>query len=194
MVEDLGAHAQRVGEGLGADRLDHEFLDVDIIVGVLAAIDDVHHRHRHRILAGGAIQVGDVRIQRYALGLCSCLGGCQGHGEDGIGAQLGLVLGTVQLDHRLVQRLLVDRVLAQQQVTDRTVDVGYGVQHALAQVTTLVAVAQLERLARTRGGAGRCTSTANNAVVQDHVGFHCRVAAGIEHLTSLDIDDLCHCY
>ena len=31
-----------------ADRQDHEFLDVDRIVGMDAAIDDVHHRHRQR--------------------------------------------------------------------------------------------------------------------------------------------------
>jgi hypothetical protein len=31
-----------------ADRHDHEFLDVDRIVGMGAAVDDVHHRHRQR--------------------------------------------------------------------------------------------------------------------------------------------------
>src|SRR5690606_5583512 len=99
VVEDLGAHAQGIGEGLGAHRLDHEFLDVDVVVGMLAAVDDVHHRHRHGVDAGGAVQVGDVGIQGHALGLGGGLGGGQGHGQDGVGAQLGLVLGTVQLDH-----------------------------------------------------------------------------------------------
>ena len=27
-------------------RHDHEFLEIDVVVGVLAAVEDVHHRHR----------------------------------------------------------------------------------------------------------------------------------------------------
>ena len=47
-VEDLGAHAQGFGEVRRADRRDHELLDVDRIVGMRAAIEDVHHRHRQQ--------------------------------------------------------------------------------------------------------------------------------------------------
>ena len=46
-VEDFGATAQRFAEGRQTDRHDHEFLDVQAVVGVLATVDDVHHRHRH---------------------------------------------------------------------------------------------------------------------------------------------------
>ena len=45
-VEDLGAGAQRFGERIEADRQHHEFLQVDVVVGMRAAVDDVHHRHR----------------------------------------------------------------------------------------------------------------------------------------------------
>ncbi len=193
VMEDLGAHAQGVGEVLGADRLDHELLDVDVVVGVLAAVDDVHHRHRHGVDARGAIQIGDVRVQRHALGLGGSLGRGQGHGEDGVGAQLGLVLGTVQLDHRAVQGLLISRVLAQQQVTDRAIDVGYGLQHALAQVTALVAITQFQRFAGTGGSTGRRTGAADDAVFEDYIGFYSGVATGVENLTTLDVDDFCHC-
>src|SRR5690606_34933216 len=135
VMEDLGAHAQCVGKGLGAYRLNHEFLDVDVVVGVFAAVDDVHHRHRHGVDARGAVQIGDVHIQRHALGLGGSLGGSQGDGQDGVGAELGFVLGTVEVDHRAVEGLLVQRAFAQQQVTDRAVDVGHGLQNAFAQVT-----------------------------------------------------------
>ncbi len=192
-MEDLGTHAQRVGEGLGSDRLDHELLDVDVVVCVFAAVDDVHHRHRHRILARGAIEVGDVRIQRHALGLGSGLGSRQGHGEDRVGAELGLVLSTVELDHRVVQGLLIGRILAQQQIANRPVDVAHGLQHALAQVAALVAIAQFQSLARTGGCTGRRAGAADDAVIEDHIGFHGGVATGVENFTPLDVDDLCHC-
>ena len=47
-MEDFGAHAQGFGEVRRADRRDHEFLEVDRIVGMRAAIEDVHHRHRQQ--------------------------------------------------------------------------------------------------------------------------------------------------
>ena len=47
-VEDLGAHAQALGEGARARRDDHELLEVDRVVGVGAAVDDVQHRHGQR--------------------------------------------------------------------------------------------------------------------------------------------------
>ena len=133
-----------------------------------------------------------MRVQRHALGLGGSLGGGQGHGEDGVGAQLGLVLGTVQLNHGTVQGLLVGRVLAQQQVADRAVDVGHGLQYALAQVTALVAITQFQRFARTGGSTGRRAGAADDAVFEDYIGFYGGVATGVENLTALDVDDLCH--
>ena len=59
-MEDLGAAAQRFGEGLRPDRHHHELLEVDRIVGVGAAVEDVHHRHRQQGRAGAA----DVAVER----------------------------------------------------------------------------------------------------------------------------------
>ena len=45
-VVDLGAPAQPLGEGRRADRHDHELLEVGRVLGVLAAVQDVHHAAR----------------------------------------------------------------------------------------------------------------------------------------------------
>ncbi|MNR01396.1 hypothetical protein D3C85_1172000 [compost metagenome] len=134
-----------------------------------------------------------MRVQRQVVVLGGGFGGGQGHREDGVGAQRGLVLGTVEGDHRAVQGLLVERILAQQQLANRAVDVGHGLEHALAQITALVAITQFQRFTRTGGSTGRCAGAADDAVVENHVGFHSRVATGIENLTAFDVDDLCHC-
>ena len=47
-VVDLGADPQRLRERLGAGGHDHELLQVDRVVRVRAAVDDVQHRHRQR--------------------------------------------------------------------------------------------------------------------------------------------------
>jgi hypothetical protein len=46
-VEDLDACAQGLAEGAHARRHDHEFLDVETVVGVGAAVEHVHHGHGH---------------------------------------------------------------------------------------------------------------------------------------------------
>jgi hypothetical protein len=53
-MKHLGAAAQRVAKVLRADRDDHELLQIQAVVGVRAAVDDVHHRHRHLHRSGAA--------------------------------------------------------------------------------------------------------------------------------------------
>ena len=50
---------QRLGERRRAVRHDHELLQVERVVGVRAAVDDVHHRHRQRARAAAA----DVAVE-----------------------------------------------------------------------------------------------------------------------------------
>ena len=46
-VEDLGAPAQPLAEARCPGWNHHEFLEVNLCLGMLAAVEDVHHRHRH---------------------------------------------------------------------------------------------------------------------------------------------------
>ena len=92
-----------------ADRHDHELLEVDRVVGVRAAVEHVHHRHRQ-----------DVRRRRRrgsatAAGRCSAAAALrrgQRHAEDRVGAEARLVRRAVELDQRAVEARLVGRVAA----------------------------------------------------------------------------------
>ena len=101
-MEDLGAVAHRLAQAGGAHRQDHEFLEVDAVVRVLAAIDDVHHRDGQPVMA-----LAEIAVQ----GQGPLLGGGVGHGhgdaEEGVGAEAALVVGAVQLDHAPVDAALV---------------------------------------------------------------------------------------
>jgi hypothetical protein len=62
-VEHLCPVAQRLAEARRADRQDHELLHVEAVVGVRAAVDDVHLRHRHdRLVASGA-ELRQIAVQ-----------------------------------------------------------------------------------------------------------------------------------
>ena len=105
-------------EARRADRHQHELLQVDVVVGVGAAVEDVHHRHRQHVGVGAA----DVPVQRQ-LGLA---GRCLGHGEAGtedrVGTEPGLVVGAVELDQLLIDEPLIERVDAVQRLGDLVVD------------------------------------------------------------------------
>ena len=183
--EHLGPDAHGVGDRTGADRHDHEFLDVDRVVGVLAAIDDVHHRHRQ----GAGKHTADMAVERDAEVGRRRLGDRERDRQHRIGAEARLVGRAVQLDHRLVDLDLVEDVHAGDGVEDLALDIADGLEHALAAVAGLVAVAQFHRLMRAGRGAGGDDGVAARAAVEHHLGLDGRVAAGVEDFTGDDVGD-----
>ena len=117
-MEHLRSGAQSLAEALGPDRQDHELLDVQRVVGVGAAIDDVHQRRRQ----DARVDPAEVAVERQAGADGGRLGGGEADGQDGVGAEPLLVLGAVELDHRRVERGLVERVEAGDRVGDLAVD------------------------------------------------------------------------
>src|SRR5690606_11977785 len=45
-VEYLRAHLQGLSKAAGSHRHDHELLDVNVVISMLAAVQNVHHGHR----------------------------------------------------------------------------------------------------------------------------------------------------
>ena len=107
-VVGLGAPAQRLAEAGRADRHDHELLEVHAVVGVDPAVQHVHHRHGQHVGVGAA----DGAVQRDLQLGGRRLGRRQRHAEDGVGPEAGLVVGAVEVDHRLVDGPLVEGVEA----------------------------------------------------------------------------------
>src|SRR3546814_3201709 len=93
--------------------------------------------------------------------------------EDRIGANLGLVGGTVGIDHRLSDHSLLLRVESGHDPGERTFDIGNGFLHALAEIASLAflrrAIAQLDRPTRTRRRtARRCCAAYDTGRSEEH--------------------------
>ncbi len=187
-MEHFGAHANGVGDRRRRHRHDHEFLDVDRIVGMRAAIDDVHHRHRQNMRIG----VADIAPQRHAGLFGGGLGDGERHAEDGVGAQAAFVLGAVQFDHGTVEDQLFLGIHARQRVIDLAIDGLDGLQHALAAVTALVAVAQFDSLMRAGRGARGDGGAAETARLQDDIHLDGGIAARIENFAGVDVGNRGH--
>ena len=106
-VEDLDADPQALREARRAGRDDHELLEVDRVVGVGAAVEDVHHRHRQHGRLAAAVELGQIAVERLAGVGRGGLRHRQRDAEDRVGAEPALVRGAVELDHRPVQGALL---------------------------------------------------------------------------------------
>ena len=98
----------------------------------------------------------------------------------------------VNLDHRRVNLALVFGVEPDQLLAQFVVHGGDSLQHALAEIAALVAVAQFNRLVRAGAGARGHCGAAETAILQQHINLHRRVAPAVEDFAGVDVDDLGH--
>ena len=94
-----------------------------------------------------------------------------------IAASISAWSSASMLEHRLGD-LAIDRV-------DRLAD-------ALAEPAALVAVALLDRLVRAGRGARGHRGAAEAAVLEQHLDLDRRIAAAVEDLAAVDVDDRGH--
>ncbi len=158
-VENLGTDADGFAHAGGLHRHDHEFLDVDGVIGMRAAVDDVHHRHGEDV----GIDSADIAEERLAGGLCGGLGHGHRDAEHGVGAEFGFVVGAIELDQQFIERGLVHRIGADQFL--EVVDVGDGFQHAFAQIAGFITIAQFQRFVGAGGCPRRHGSAAGDAIL-----------------------------
>lgn len=175
-MEDFRACAQSFGERRQTDWQHHELLYVDVVVCVLSAVNDVHHRYRQRF----GVKSAQVSIQRYVKRVGSSTSNRHGNREDRVCAQVCFVRRAVELDHFVVDFDLVKRIVSDDFRSDNGIDVLYRFQNAFAQVTAFVSVTKLNRFVRACGSAGWNDSMAFSAGFQLNFDFDSRIAAGVE--------------
>ena len=141
-VVGLGAPAQRLGEAGRADRHDHELLEVDVVVGVRAAVEHVHHRHR---AARGRWRRRRSGTAAGSSSSAAALATASDTPRMALAPRRPLLSVPSRSMQQPVDVALVERVEADQGVGDLAVDVADGVEHALAAVA-VAAVAELDRL------------------------------------------------
>ena len=188
-MEDLRAHAHRVRHAGGTNRLDHEFLDVDRIVGMAAAIDDVHRRHRQRASIGAADVAGTAACRHSAA---AALATASADREDRVGSKTRLVRSAVEIDHDLVDADLLAGIDTADRFENFALDIGDRLAHAFAAIARRIAVAQFHRFIGAGGGAGRHRGAAGGTAFQDHIAFDGGIAAAVEDFAGDDVGDGTH--
>ena len=128
-VVDLGAPAQALGKARSTHGHDHELLEVNVVVGMHAAVEDVHHGRGQQV----GVDAAQVLVQRQARRLGSGAGNGQRHAQDGVGAELGFVGRTVGGNQCGIDGALVEGIEAHDGIGALVVDVLDGLRDALAR-------------------------------------------------------------
>src|SRR5262245_24619410 len=181
-VKRLGEHPDRVAERRRSQRHEHEFLEVESIGRVRAAIDDVRERHRQRVDGPGR----EVAVQREPSGHRRCARRRHRHAEQRVRPEARFVPCAVRGDERAIDGALISRVDAAHRISQRADHVADRFAHAFAAVAPRIAVAKLERLARSCRGARRHGRAAGGAVFEPQLHFDSRIAARIQNLARHD--------
>ena len=187
-MKRLGDGAQAFAERRQAQRQDHEFLEINRGIRMRAAVDDVGHRHGQHF----GVRPAQIFEQRLVQRSGGGLGVRQGHGENRVGAELGLRFRAVKLEHRAVHRQLVAGIKADQLGSDDGGDVFDGLLHTLAEITFLVAVTEFDGLIFAGAGAAGHRRATERAATQRHVHFHCWITARIENFARLYLMNFAH--
>ena len=129
-VVRLDPPPQALAEGGRAVGDDHELLEVDVVVGVHAAVQHVHHRDGEHV----GVDPAEVAVQRQVELVSGGPGDGERHAEDGVRAEPRLRRRPVEVDEREVDQPLVGGVEPLEHLGDLVAHVADRAEHALAAV------------------------------------------------------------
>ena len=181
-------HAERFPESRNAYRHDHAFLDVHVVVCMSTAVHDIHHRYRQVV----CIHATEILVQRKAGRCCGCMSRCQRYAKNRIGAEAAFIFCAIQIDEDMVEASLVGSVPAQHGVSDFAIHMAYGIEDTFAIVAGFIAITKFSGFKHAGRSAGRHCSMGKSAVFQDHLYFYCRISAGIQNFSCMQIGNSCH--
>src|SRR5215510_2815514 len=185
-MEDFRAHTDCFRHVWSANGHDHEFLKVDIVVGMCAAIHDIHHRNRQH----AGFHASDVPEKRQTMRLRGSARDSHGDTEHRVSAKLGLVLRAVHRNHQLIDMRLQRRVLPLERRPDDVVDVVDSFEYALAEIAFLVTIAQFECFVFSGRCSRRYDRTTPHTAIQHAIDFDRWIPSRIQNLSRLNVFNL----
>jgi hypothetical protein len=161
-VENFHAPAQRLGKRRRSHRHHHEFLEVDVVIGVRAAVEDVHHRHRQGVRRGPA----QVAIERQFARVAEARAAAIETARIAFAPRRPLLGVPSRSISRASSIALVGGVGPAEGFRNLAIDVRNRLQNALAEVVGLVAVTQFDGLVLAGGRATRHNGARAGAAIQ----------------------------
>jgi hypothetical protein len=187
-MEYFCSHTKCRGKVWGTDRHDHEFLYIDIVVGMGTTVQDVHHRKRQF----PGVYAANIAVEGQTECLCRSLGNSDGNTEDRICPEITFEFSPVQFDHAQIYAGLIGCVHPDDLIRDLGVHIVDCGENSFSQVSSGVAVSQFQGFPLTRGGSRWYGCPAHYPGLQQYFYFQSRVASRIENLPCIHISNCAH--
>src|SRR5687768_12035033 len=147
-----------------------------------STVEDIHHRHRK----GVCIHTADISVKGQACFHGSRLGNGEGCAQDGIRSEVPFVRRSIQLEHDLVDEVLIKNRKAHQFFADLRVNIFYRLENAFTQKLLLVPIAKFNCfMCSGRSARGNC-SAAKGTTFSEYIHFYCWIAPAIQYLTGMN--------
>ncbi len=187
-MKDFRPNTHGLGERFRSHRHDHEFLEINRVVRVCTAIDDIHHRHRQDM----RIRTAKISVDRQPACHCRGLGDRERYAKDGVGAEPLLGWRPVKITKDAIYAQLIFCFELLQRIEYLAIDRIDGLAHALPEITFRIAVAQLVRLKRAGRRAGGNARAAHGTIFQYNVDLDGWIAATVKNFTPDYFQNRCH--
>jgi hypothetical protein len=155
-----------------------------------ATVDNVEARDREESFSLSS-QLHAVQVERDVLERSSGSAGGHGDTKDSVGTQGGLVGGAVDLAHGFIEFSLLRHVHADELNSEDIVDVLHGLEHTLAEETSLVTVTEFAGFIDTSGSA-RGNGGTEETLLGGQVNLDGGVATRVEDFTCVERLDGAH--
>jgi hypothetical protein len=130
-VVSLGTDLHGLSEGGSSNGEQHELLEGELVPGVRTTVDDVECGSWKDVGRFDTSELGQVLVEGDTLLNGSSLSDSNADAENGVGSELTLVRGTVELDEEVIDVLLSGDLKARldQFRSNNVVDIGDGLQN-----------------------------------------------------------------
>ncbi len=187
-MEGLSTIAKGFFKARSAHGDNHEFLQVEVVIGMCATVDDVHHRNGKL----HCTHTTKIAIKGKTHFFSSCAGNCHGDCQNSISTKAALIFCAIKSNHLAIDQGLIGCFHAANQVSDFAIDVFNSLQDALTTVALRILITEFNSFTDTRGGARRHSCAARSTTFQNDFRFDRGVATAIEDLATNYINNSTH--
>mmetsp|Transcript_14598 Transcript_14598/g.63237 ORF Transcript_14598/g.63237 Transcript_14598/m.63237 type:complete len:262 (+) Transcript_14598:1116-1901(+) len=177
----LRAHAHRFSKRRRSDRKDHEFLHSELVAGVRPSIDYIERGNRKNEF-GVSSKLRDMLVEGDVLLCSSCLGDRHGHRKNRISTKFALVFRAIELNHEVIDHLLVSGILTEECWCDDSVYIFNSLRHPFTHPLRHITVPEFNGLMNAGRGSRRCHGT-KHPLVGVHIGFNSWIPTRVKNLT-----------
>mmetsp|Transcript_14404 Transcript_14404/g.21151 ORF Transcript_14404/g.21151 Transcript_14404/m.21151 type:complete len:454 (+) Transcript_14404:73-1434(+) len=170
-------------KSLGSSGDDEILLESKFVTSVTSSVDDIEAWHwKGELLFFISGKVSVVLVERNVLGSSSSLGDSERYSKNGISTKAGLVGGSIELNHGVVNGTLISGIKSNDGRSKDRIDVLNGLENSLSEVS-ISSISQLVCLVGT-GGCSRGNRGTEDSTTGRNFNLYGGVTSGIEDFTS----------